>query len=199
MRSSTAAYAVTPPIGAALPVEPVVLGTPVEGNNPSFRLDARGNVYHLDSSWGRIYKNGRNTGYSPDDWHDRFVVTPGGAVVYEDSYGKLRKNGSNLGANFRREGQFATDDAGSVYWVKDFAGEEVYKDGYATGYEIRDNSPFSVSPEGVVEWIDDDGILHLNDESTGRKLRPGSFVRDPSGRFYFLAHVNGSRYRLPGG
>lgn len=187
--------AVSPPPGAMLPAEPTA-SQPVAAGNPSFQLDARGNVYHLDASFGRIHKNGRSTGYTPDDWHDRFLVTPGGDVVYEDSFGKLRKNGANLGANFRREGQFAADDAGNVYWVKDFAGEEIYRNGYATGYEIQDGSPFAVSPEGVVQWVDEDGVMHLDDQPAGVSLRPGSFLRDPAGRYYYMVHVNGSRFRL---
>lgn len=190
-----AAFAVEYAPGAALPVDPMA-SQPLAKANPSFRLDARGNVYHLDPSFGRIHKNGRSTGYSPDDWHDRFLVTPRGDVVYEDSYGKLRRNGANMGANFRREGDFAVDDAGRVYWVKDFTGEEIYRNGSATGYEIRDNSPFAVTPEGLIQWVDEDGELHLGEDATGLKFRPGSFVRDPAGRYYYLAHVGGSRFRL---
>lgn len=190
-----AALAAATPVGAALPAEATAV-RPLGGHNPSFRLDARGNVYHLDGSFRRIHRNGRSTGYSPDDWHDRFLVTPGGDVVYEDSYGKLRRNGSNLGANFRREGDFAVDDSGAVYWVKDFAGQQIYREGSATGYEIQDGSAFAVTGAGQVQWIDEDGVLRLDDAAAGFSLQPGSFVRGPQGYCYYTVHVNGARHRL---
>lgn len=164
------------------------------GFNPPFRVDGFGSVYWLDS-WGRVRKDGRSTGYAPDDAFDRFEVSHDGRVYYFDSFGRFRRGGASVGGNWLRERTFEVDGFGNYYLVKDWTGQEVLKNGRATGYEIREGSPIGVSRRGVVQYLDaDTGRLHENGRAAPVDLTPGTYV-ESRGSYYYLARTQ-HRWRL---
>lgn len=172
------------------------LAGPEFDQNPLFRLDDAGNVYHLDSSFGRIRVNGQDTNWHPDSNRPRFLVSPAGDVYYENSYGRLCRNGGSYGYDFRRPGDFHIDDAGNLYWVKDWVDEEIHRNSWGTGYEIAQGSGWHVYRDGTVAWIDQDQQLHLNGSVAPIPLQPGLFYRDHRGDFWYVVHIGAGRWRL---
>ncbi len=164
--------------------------------NPPFRLDGAGRVFHL-TSWGRIAIEGSETYWQPDRDHDEFLVSRGGQAFYTDSFGKLSVDGASLGQNWIREHDFRIDDAGNVYTVKDWVGQEILVNGSGTGYEIQPGSAFDVDGQGRIAYVAKaDGHLHIDGDKAPVDLFPGSFLRDGNGDYVYTVRNPPNRWRL---
>lgn len=149
-------------------------------------LDGAGRVYTIDS-FGRIAIDRSSTSWRPGTEQLDLQVTEEGDAYYTDSFGRLCRNGSELGQSWLRKHYFKLDRQGNLYTVKDWVTDKILKNGGDTGYEIRKGSGLIAGDSGNVYYTSErTGNFCVNGRDTGHPFDRDDCVEGPDGDLYFV-------------
>lgn len=163
-----------------------------------FWLDAEGRVFTIDS-FGRIAIDGASTNWYPTRSPLDLIVTSSGDAVYTDSYGRLCRNGSNLGYSWIRPHTFKVDGDGNIYTVHDWVSDRIQRNGQDTPFEITKGSGFVVDREGHLYYTSArTGTLCIDGADTGKRFDRDDFKVGPDGSLFYVNFMpnNGNQHWL---
>jgi hypothetical protein len=155
-----------------------------------FQVDRAGHVLWVDS-FGRIRRDGADTGWQPASDRREFVVDATDNVLFVDSFGTLHRNDETFNAK-PEHGAFGHDRRGTLYWI-DWFQQHLFREGEDLGYEASWQSPIRGDTHGNIYYVNPGTrTLWRNGQDTRAHFLGLDYHVTDDGKVYYWTYHNPS-------